>query len=99
MLTAHHCVSRRDENLNVLNEDVDSSELRVELGGDDLPWGEVGVHSVVTAECGYQQGMGDVAILVLNGRSSSACRPSYPSSPRSQSPRPRSRRGASGAAR
>ncbi|MFO0551191.1 MAG: S1 family peptidase [Polyangiaceae bacterium] len=66
VLTAHHCVSRRDENLNVLNEDVDSSELRVELGGDDLPWGEVGVHSVVTAECGYQQGMGDVAILVLD---------------------------------
>jgi secreted trypsin-like serine protease len=66
VLTAHHCVSQRGPKGVILKKDEEASVIRVELGGDDLPWGEVGVRHVVTPECGYEQGAGDLAILVLN---------------------------------
>lgn len=66
VLTAHHCVSERDARGRVLQRDVEPSSIRVELGGDDLPWGEVGVRAIVSPACGYEQGDGDVAILVLD---------------------------------
>ncbi len=65
VLTAHHCVSARDHEGNVQKRDIDATHVHVELGGDDLPWGEVRVKAIVTPACGYEQGTGDVAILVL----------------------------------
>ena len=66
VLTAHHCVSRRSAGGDILNEDVDAAEVRVELGGSYLPWAEVGVRAVVTPPCGYAAGVGDIAVLVLD---------------------------------
>jgi S1-C subfamily serine protease len=66
VLTAHHCVAERDAKGHVQPRDVEPKSLRVELGGDDLPWGEVGVRAIVSPACGYEQGSGDIAILVLD---------------------------------
>jgi len=66
VLTAHHCVAERDPHGHVQPRDVEAKSLRVELGGDDLPWGEVGVRAIVSPACGYDQGAGDIAILVLD---------------------------------
>lgn len=66
VLTAHHCVTQRGPKGAILPRDEDASAIRVELGGDDLPWGEVGVKAIVSPACGYEQGKGDVAILVLS---------------------------------
>lgn len=66
VLTAHHCVSERDENGRVLEQDVPAASLSVELGGSHLPWGEVSVRAIVSPDCGYERGEGDIAILVLD---------------------------------
>ncbi len=66
VLTAHHCVSARDEKGHILEEDMNVELLSVELGGSDLPWAEVKVRAIVSPDCGYERGEGDIAILVLN---------------------------------
>jgi hypothetical protein len=66
VLTAHHCVAERDSAGKPLHRDVDPSKVSVELGGDYLPWGEVGVRAIVSPDCGYVSGAGDIAILVLS---------------------------------
>jgi len=66
VLTAHHCVAARDEYGDILDRDAEPSEIRVELGGDFLPWGEVGVRVIVAPSCGHKAGSGDLAILVLD---------------------------------
>lgn len=66
VLTAHHCVAARDSDGNVQSRDMAPESLTIELGGDDLPWGEVKVRAVVTPDCGYVSGHGDIAILVLS---------------------------------
>jgi hypothetical protein len=68
VLTAHHCVSKRNRVGEALGEDRAPATIRVELGGDYLPWGEVGVRAVVAPPCGYDSGKGDIAILVLDRR-------------------------------
>jgi secreted trypsin-like serine protease len=65
VLTAHHCVAVRDESGRPTGKDLDPSELEVELGGDYLSWGEVKVRAIVSPDCGYRSGNGDIAILVL----------------------------------
>ena len=65
VLTAHHCVTARDRDGGALPRDVRPDQVRVELGGDYLPWGEVGVRAVLAPSCGYVSGDGDVAVLVL----------------------------------
>lgn len=66
VLTAHHCVSARSANNEILAHDVSPEAIRVELGGADLPWGEAGVDAIVAPTCGYAAGDGDIAILVLD---------------------------------
>jgi hypothetical protein len=66
VLTAHHCVSARSEQGEMLPRHVAPEEVRVELGGDDLPWGEAGVRAIVSPTCGHAAGDGDVAVLVLD---------------------------------
>lgn len=66
VLTAHHCVSARDEDGRAKGKDRPARELSVELGGDYLPWGEVSVRAIVSPDCGYTAGDGDIAILVLD---------------------------------
>jgi len=50
----------------VQDHDVDPSSLRVEIGGGDFPYSTVGVRTFVAPDCGYAQGEGDIAILVLS---------------------------------
>lgn len=66
VLTAHHCVAVHDDDGRPTGKDLDPSAISIELGGDYLPWGEVRVRAVVSPDCGYRSGPGDVAILVLN---------------------------------
>jgi len=66
VLTAHHCVSARDPRGRFTREHVEPSEIQVELGGDFLPWMEVGVSQIVAPTCGYSAGVGDLAVLVLD---------------------------------
>ena len=65
VLTAHHCVSARSSQGEMLARDVEPEEVRVELGGEDLPWGEANVRAIVAPTCGHAAGDGDIAILVL----------------------------------
>lgn len=65
VLTAHHCVAARDARGRILHEDVAPADLAIELGGDHLPWGEVRVRAIVSPDCGWASGEGDLAILVL----------------------------------
>jgi len=71
-LTAAHCVVRRGPLGEFTRDLVAAKELTIELGGDYLPWGHVGVASIVSltsAEdgkvCGERGGLGDLAVLVL----------------------------------
>jgi hypothetical protein len=66
VLTAHHCVSARSARNEMLSHDVKPEDIRVELGGEDLPWGEASVRAIVTPTCGHAAGDGDIAILVLD---------------------------------
>ena len=68
VLTAHHCVAARDDRGLPLRRDIDPSRLTVELGDDDLPWAELGVRAVLSPDCGYVSGPGDIALLVLPSR-------------------------------
>ncbi len=66
VVTAHHCVSQRDAAGEILHSDVAPDRVRVELGGGYLPWAEVGVRAIVAPPCGYEAGVGDIAVLVLD---------------------------------
>jgi hypothetical protein len=74
VLTAHHCVvarpgrdgrgassSARTGSAGL----VDPAALQVDLGGDYLPWGHVGIKAILAPPCGESGGRGDVAVLVL----------------------------------
>jgi V8-like Glu-specific endopeptidase len=65
VLTAHHCVAQRDKYGDFVEKNAAAKDIRVELGGDSLPWGDVGVRAVVAPPCGHAAGEGDVAVLVL----------------------------------
>jgi hypothetical protein len=65
VLTAHHCVSQRNKYGDFIAEDQPPTKVRVELGGDDMPWGEVGVRAIIAPPCGHAAGEGDIAVLVL----------------------------------
>lgn len=65
VLTAHHCVVARGPGGAFLSQVVPASSLRIELGGDYLAWGTVGVRAIVAPPCGASGGGGDVAVLVL----------------------------------
>jgi hypothetical protein len=65
VVTAHHCVVERRARGEFTSKLVSSASLQVELGGDYLPWGNVGVKAVLAPPCGQAGGRGDVAVLVL----------------------------------
>jgi hypothetical protein len=71
VLTAHHCVVQRGPRGEFTKELVPPRDLHIELGGDYLAWGHVGVTHIVRPRdkngvpCGEQGGAGDLAILVL----------------------------------
>lgn len=65
VLTAHHCVVDLDAHGAFTKNLVAAGDMRVELGGDYLPWGTIDVKEVVAPPCGEGGGNGDVAILVL----------------------------------
>lgn len=65
VLTAHHCIVQRDKYGDFTDKNSRPKDIHVELGGDYLPWGDVGVRAVVAPPCGHAAGEGDIAILVL----------------------------------
>jgi hypothetical protein len=72
VLTAVHCLVKRGPHGEFTREPLSPTDLTIELGGDYLPWGQVGVASIVSptsAEdgllCGEQGGEGDIAVLIL----------------------------------
>ena len=65
VLTAHHCVVERTARGEFTAKTLAPATLQVELGGDYLPWGNVGLVAVLTPTCGEAGGRGDVAVLVL----------------------------------
>ena len=65
VLTAHHCVVERGARGEFTRGLRSGKDIKVELGGDYLPWGKVGVAHVVAPPCGEAGGRGDIAILVL----------------------------------
>ncbi|MGH7297301.1 MAG: trypsin-like serine peptidase [Polyangiaceae bacterium] len=68
VLTAHHCVVVRDARGGFTSKLLAPAALQVELGGDYLPWGNVGLKAVLAPLCGHAGGKGDVAVLVLERR-------------------------------
>lgn len=68
VLTAHHCVALPRVRGGNEPKKLPPEAVRVELGGDHLPWAEVGVRWIVTPNCGHNGGDGDIAILVLERR-------------------------------
>lgn len=65
ILTAHHCLVERGPSGEFTKRLVDPSTLRIELGGGQFAWGEVGARHIVAPPCGEGGGTGDVAVLVL----------------------------------
>lgn len=65
ILTAHHCLVERGPKGEFTKQNLDPSQIKVELGGDYFAWGEVNVRHIVAPPCGEAGGAGDVAVLVL----------------------------------
>ncbi len=65
VLTAHHCVVGRGARGTSSRQTLSASSLQVELGGDYLPWGNVGIKAILAPPCGEAGGRGDIAMLVL----------------------------------
>ena len=65
VLTAHHCVVERGARGEFTPKLVEANAVQVELGGDYLPWGNVGLKAILAPPCGEAGGLGDVAVLVL----------------------------------
>lgn len=68
VLTAHHCVVERGAQGEFGAKSVAPASVEVELGGDYLPWGNVGVTAILAPQCGEAGGRGDLAVLVLERR-------------------------------
>jgi hypothetical protein len=68
VLTAHHCVVQRTPRGEFTSRLVPAKAIDVELGGDYLPWGNVGLSAILALPCGHAGGRGDVAVLVLERR-------------------------------
>jgi len=66
VLTARQCVVTHGGEGGVVPRDRSPEQITVELGGDDLPWGEARVRAVVAPECSETPSEGDIAILVLS---------------------------------
>src|ERR1019366_10387523 len=56
VLTAHHCVVERTARGEFSAKTLAPAALRVELGGDYLPWGNVGLSAVLAPACGEAGG-------------------------------------------
>jgi hypothetical protein len=65
VLTAHHCVVERGAHGEFTAKSLAPASIQVELGGDYLPWGNVGLTAVLAPPCGETGGRGDIAVLVL----------------------------------
>jgi S1-C subfamily serine protease len=66
VLTAHHCVAIGSTDAEAGSRvTVAPAAIKVELGGDYLPWGDVRAKSILTPPCGESGGRGDIAVLVL----------------------------------
>ncbi len=66
VLTAHHCVVERGSKGEFTRKQHEARDVQIELGGDYLPWGTIGVKEIVAPPCGETGGEGDIAVLVLD---------------------------------
>lgn len=66
VLTAQHCVVELDGHRELTLDALSPGDMHVELGGDYLPWGRVGVREIHRCD-GYNPKLDhDVAVLVLS---------------------------------
>jgi hypothetical protein len=65
VLTAHHCVVARLADGRYTQDLVSPDSIQIELGGDYLPWGNVGARDIFAPPCGESGGAGDLAVIVL----------------------------------
>lgn len=65
VLTAQHCVVRGSVRAREVVEYVTAGELHVELGGDYLPWGRVGVREVHRCDGYLEDASNDIAVVVV----------------------------------
>lgn len=66
VLTAQHCVVNIDGHRELTIDPLVAGDVHVELGGDYLPWGRVGVREIHRCD-GYNPNLDhDVAVLVLS---------------------------------
>jgi hypothetical protein len=65
VVTARHCVADLDEHQEMTMRVRDAGAIHVELGGDYLPWGRVGVVGVQTCDGWAMTADRDVAVVVL----------------------------------
>jgi V8-like Glu-specific endopeptidase len=65
VLTANHCIAKRSSGKDGYQQ-MRAEDVRIELGGDYLAWGEVRAKAIVAPPCGFQGGGGDIALLVLS---------------------------------
>lgn len=66
VLTASHCVVKLDGKRELSGSLIEAGALHVELGGDYLPWGRVGVRAIHACSIGHDDAAHDVAVLVLS---------------------------------
>jgi hypothetical protein len=66
VLTAHRCVTQRDERGRLLERDLTPESIRIEIGSGALSMGEVTVRAVVAPPCRDTSVSGALAILVLS---------------------------------
>lgn len=65
VMTAAHCIARRDGHKELTIGQVEAGDLHVELGGGYLPWGRVGVRHVRACDGYAGDAAHDLAMLVL----------------------------------
>lgn len=65
ILTAHHCMVERGPRGEYTRRVLGPDDVKIELGGDYLAWGEVQPRAILVPPCGTDGGAGDIAVLVL----------------------------------
>jgi protease YdgD len=66
VMTAAHCIMRHDSHRELVLSQVNAGDLHVELGGNYLPWGRVGVRRLHTCDGYVGDAEHDLAVLVLS---------------------------------
>jgi hypothetical protein len=66
VLTAEHCMMKLDASRELTSVEIYPGDVHIELGGDYLPWGRVGVREIHGCPGYVEDVEHDVAVLVLS---------------------------------